>query len=165
MSAIPLKYAPPQLTPKDRKRQIKMLNTSRALYKKNKYYTRKKINSYKNKKSNHVANAVKLYNVKNVTPGTELSSKTGCSISALRQIVRKGEGAYYSSGSRPNQTPQSWGLARLASAITGGKSAAVDFDIINKGCSHKKKAFILANSAKRKYGYGHAKTKKIKLFE
>ena len=93
MSAIPLKYAPPQLTRKDKKAQIKMLIKSRALYKKNQYYTRKKINSYKNKKSNHVANAMKLYNVKNVTPSAELSSKTGCSIAALRQIVRKGEGA------------------------------------------------------------------------
>jgi hypothetical protein len=165
MSVIPLKYAPTQLTRKDKKTQIKMLMKSRDLYKKHKYYTRKGIHSYKNKKSNHVANAIKIYNIKNVTPSRELSSKTGCSIAALNQIARKGEGAYYSSGSRPNQTPQSWGLARLASAITGGKSAAVDFDIINKGCNHKKKAFILANSARRKYGYGHAKTKKLKLFE
>ena len=165
MSVIPLKYAPPQLTRKDKKTQIKMLMKSRDLYKKHKYYTRKGIHSYKNKKSNHVANAMKIYNIKNVTPSRELSSKTGCSISALNQIVKKGEGAYYSSGSRPNQTPQSWGLARLASAITGGKSAAVDFDIINKGCNHKKKAFILANSARRKYKYGRTKSKKLKLFE
>ena len=52
--------------------------------------------------------------------------KTGCSIEALKKIVNKGEGAYYSSGSRPNQTSHSWGYARLASAITGGKAAAVD---------------------------------------
>jgi len=38
----------------------------------------------------------------------------------LQKIVNKGMGAYYSSGSRPNQTPASWGIARLASAITGG---------------------------------------------
>ena len=41
--------------------------------------------------------------------------------------MKKGQGAYYSSGSRPNQSAHSWGYARLASAITGGKSAAVDF--------------------------------------
>ena len=90
-----------------------------------------------------------------------LSKKTGCSLSALIKIVNKGEGAYYSSGSRPNQTAKSWGLARLASSITAGKSAAVDYDILYKGCDHKKKAFILANKSKKKYNYGHSKTKKI----
>jgi hypothetical protein len=89
-----------------------------------------------------------------------LALATGCSIPALQKIVNKGEGAYYSSGSRPNQTPQSWGLARLASAITGGKSAAVDYNIIRDGCRHTKRAFILANKARRKYGFGHSKTKK-----
>ena len=92
-----------------------------------------------------------------------MATKTGCSLSALRQIVKKGEGAYYSSGSRPNQTAQSWGLARLASSITAGKSAAVDFDILNKGCNHKKKAFILAKKSKKIYKYGHSKTKKITI--
>ena len=74
--------------------------------------------------------------------------------------MKKGEGAYYSSGSRPNQTPQSWGLARLASSITSGKSAAVDYDIIENGCDHTKKAFILANKSRKKYKYGHSKIKK-----
>lgn len=63
-------------------------------------------------------------------------------MSALKQIVRKGQGAYFSSGSRPNQTSQSWGLARLASSITAGKSAAVDYDILEKGCDHKKRHFF-----------------------
>ena len=79
------------------------------------------------------------------------------------QRCKKGEGAYYSSGSRPNQTPKSWGLARLASSLTSGKAAAVDYDIIKKGCNHNKKAFILANKSKKKYKYGHGKTKKIDI--
>jgi hypothetical protein len=87
-----------------------------------------------------------------------LSSKTGCSIAALNKIVSKGEGAYYSSGSRPNQTPQSWGYARLASSVTGGKAAIVDYDILEKGCNHKKPAFLLAKKAKRKYNYGKTHT-------
>jgi hypothetical protein len=90
-----------------------------------------------------------------------LSHATGCSISSLKKIVNKGEGAYFSSGSRPNQTSQSWGIARLASAITAGKSAAVDYDILEKGCDHKKRAFILAKKAKKQYGYGHSKTRKV----
>jgi hypothetical protein len=86
--------------------------------------------------------------------------KTGCTLDALNKIVKKGEGAYYSSGSRPNQTGQSWGLARLASSLTAGKSAAVDYDILEKGCNHHKKAYKLANQARRKYKYGHSSTRK-----
>ena len=146
---------------KIKKTQIKMLMKSKKLYKNNKYYTRTRLSSYKNKKSKHIVNARNIYNIENITPNTELAKKTGCTLSALNQIVKKGEGAYYSSGSRPNQTAQSWGLARLASSLTAGKSAAVDYDIIEKGCDHKKKAFILANKSRQKYKYGHSKTKKI----
>jgi hypothetical protein len=157
---FPVRYVPKKLTRKDKQKQINMLLKSKKLYKKHKYYTRKHISSYKNIKSNHLLNARKIYNVKNITPNRELSLKTGCKISALKQIIKKGEGAYYSSGSRPNQTPQSWGLARLASSLTSGKSAAVDYDIIKNGCNHKKKAFILANKSRKKYKYGHSKTRK-----
>ena len=158
---FPIRYVPNVLTRKDKKKQINMIIKSKKLYKKHKYYTRKNISSYKNKKSNHISNARKIYNIKNITPNKELSLKTGCKISALKQIVKKGEGAYYSSGSRPNQTPQSWGLARLASSLTSGKAAAVDYDIIKKGCNHKKKAFLLANKSRKKYKFGHSKTKKM----
>ena len=156
---LPIRYVPKKITRKDKQKQINMLIKSKKLYKKHKYYTRKNISSYKNIKSNHLVNARKIYNIKTITPNKELSLKTGCKISALKQIVKKGEGAYYSSGSRPNQTPQSWGLARLASSLTSGKSAAVDYDIIKKGCNHHKKAFLLANKSRKKYKFGHSKTK------
>ncbi len=52
------------------------------------------------------------------------------------------------------------GLARLASSLTSGKAATVDYDIIKKGCDHNKKAFILANKSRKKYKYGHTQTKK-----
>ena len=157
---FPVRYLPAQLTATDKQQYAKMMIKSRKLYKKHRYYTRKRLPSYKNKPSKHIINAQKIYNMKQITPNKDLSSKTGCSISALKQIVSKGEGAYYSSGSRPNQTPQSWGIARLASSITGGKAAAVDYNILDKGCNHKKKAFILANKSKKKYKYGHSKTRK-----
>lgn len=140
-----------------------MLMKSQKLYKKGKYYTRQKVKSFKTKPSNHVANARRIYGVENVSPTPELARKTGCSIGALEKIINKGAGAYFSSGSRPNQTGQSWGLARLASAITAGKAAAVDYDILQDGCDHKGKAFILANQSKRKYGYGHGKTRKVQI--
>jgi hypothetical protein len=127
-----------------------MLLKSRKLYKKHQYYTRKKLASYKNKPSKHIRNAQRIYKIEHVSPNEELADATGCSISALEEIVRKGEGAYYSSGSRPNQTAQSWGYARLASSLTAGKSAAIDYHILEKGCNHKKKAFILANQSRKR---------------
>ena len=160
---IPIRYLPKRLTSKDKSKQIRMLMRSRRLYKNNKYYTRKQIPSYKSKTSNHIVDARRIYKISNVEPNKELASKTGCTLSALHKIVSKGEGAYFSSGSRPNQTAQSWGIARLASSITGGKSAAVDYNIIEKGCNHKKRAFILANRAKRMYKYGHSRTKKVNV--
>ena len=160
---IPVRYLPKKLTRKDKSKQVRMLMRSRRLYKNNKYYTRKEVPSYKSKTSNHIVDACRIYNITSVVPNKELAMKTGCTIGALRKIVSKGEGAYYSSGSRPNQTPQSWGIARLASSLTAGKSAAVDYDIIKKGCNHKKRAFILANRAKKMYKYGHSSTKKVKV--
>ena len=160
---IPIRYLPTNLTKKDKKRQLSMLLKSRNQYKKGKYVTRDKISSYKSKKSNHIMNAQQLYNVSKIVPNKELAEKTGCKIEALAKIVNKGEGAYFSSGSRPNQTAKSWGLARLASAITAGKAAAVDYNIISEGCDHKKKAFILALKSRKKYGYGLKKTKKVTI--
>jgi hypothetical protein len=156
-----MRYLPAQLTVRDKKKQARMLIRSKRLYKKQQYYTRKPLSSYKNKTSKHIRNAQKIYKIKQITPNNELAKKTGCSLSALNQIVRKGEGAYFSSGSRPNQTAQSWGLARLASSITSGKAAAVDYSILDKGCDHKKKAFILANKSRRMYKHGHSKTRRV----
>lgn len=140
---FPARYIPDQLSRKDKKIQRNMLLRSRRMYAKGKYYTRKPLASYKHKTSKHILKAERIYGVKNVAPNKELAVKTGCSVSALNAIVRKGEGAYYSSGSRPNQTAQSWGIARLASAITGGNASKVDFHIL-KGCNRNKMAYKLA---------------------
>ena len=158
---FPTRYLPSLLTIKDKAKQTRMLRKSQKMYKQGKYYTRKPVPSFKSKPSKHLANARRIYKVQNVLPNAELSKVTGCSIDALNKIVKKGEGAYFSSGSRPNQTAQSWGYARLASAITGGKSAAVDYKILEEGCNHRGKAYMLAREAKRKYGYGQGKTRKV----
>jgi hypothetical protein len=144
------RYVPNSLTQKDKQKQRSMLTKSRKMYKQNKYYTRKPVASYKHKTSNHITNAKRIYEVQTVVPNKELAMKTGCSVNALQQIVRKGEGAYYSSGSRPNQTPQSWGLARLASSITAGNASIVDYDILEKGCNSTSKALKLAKTRKNK---------------
>lgn len=149
--SIPLRYLPNKLTKKDKGKQLRMLNKSRKMYKKGVYYNRSKnhVSSFKSKPSKHIIKAKAIYKIDNITPNKQLSKATGCSLKALKKIVQKGEGAYYSSGSRPNQTAQSWGLARLASTLTAGKAAIVDFDILDKGCDHNKKAFILAKKAKK----------------
>tara|TARA_Y100000592_G_scaffold63806_1_gene99477 strand:- start:1142 stop:1552 length:411 start_codon:yes stop_codon:yes gene_type:complete len=49
-----------------------------------------------------------------------------------KKIMDKGIGAYFSGGSRPNQTPSSWKYARLASVITGGPARKVDKAIWEK---------------------------------
>ena len=155
---VPIRYLPKRLSKKDREKQVKLLIKSRKLYKKGEYFTRSKLNSYPHKESSHVIKAKHLYNVKTLIPNLELSQKTGCSIDGLKQIVRKGEGAYFSSGSRPSQTAQSWGIARLASSITGGKSSAVDLHILKKECHHNKQAYKLAIKTP---GFGRRSTKHI----
>ena len=150
MLSVPLRYLPVRLTKKERKQQYKMLMKSRKLYKKQKYYTRKKLPSYKHQTSKHILKARRIYKLEKISPSKQLAKATGCTVKALKRIVSKGEGAYFSSGSRPNQTAQSWGIARLASAVTGGKASAVDFKIIEEGCDHKKKAYKMALRVKGK---------------
>lgn len=162
MTQVPEKYAPPtHLSKRDQRTQLRMLASSKQAYKQQRYVTRKQLPSFRNRPSNHVIRARKIYHIEHITPSAPLARATGCSKSALQQIVKKGEGAYYSSGSRPNQTAQSWGLARLASAITSGKAAAVDFDILKRGCHPTKKAFVLAQKAKAQQ-HTWRKTRKIK---
>ena len=130
---IPKRYLSPLSKP-DKIIQQKMILKSRRLYKKGIYSTRKSFASYPHKESKHIVKAKKKFGVDSMVPSAELAKKTGCPLPILQKIVQKGEGAYYSSGSRPNQTPQSWGLARLASALTGGPAAKVDASLV-KLCS------------------------------
>jgi len=160
---INLRYLPKALTQKDKKTQSKELIKSRKLYKKGKYYTRKHVSSFKSKKSQYIIEAEKIYKVEKIGATNKLSKATGCSKNALSKIIQKGEGAYFSSGSRPNQSAQSWGLARLASAITSGKAAAIDYNILEKGCKHNSKALTLAKKAKIKYGHGTRRVPKVKV--
>ena len=163
MVRVPKRYVPKMLTRKDKKKQKKMLRKSRKLYKQKKYYTRKRLRSFKSKTSPHILKARKMYKMKSIKPSRKLAKKTKCSMKALKKIVEKGQGAYFSSGSRPNQTGQSWGIARLASSITGGKAAAVDFKVLDKGCKKSSKALKLARKSRKKYNKGHRRVKSIKI--
>jgi hypothetical protein len=157
---INLKYLPKNLTRKDKKSQLKMLIKSRSLYKKGKFFTRNKVSSFRTKKSPHILKAMKVYKVDKIGATNKLANETGCSKSSLEKIINKGEGAYYSSGSRPNQTAQSWGIARLASSITSGKAAVVDYNILEKGCRQNSKALAMAKKAKKIYGNVTRRAKK-----
>ena len=91
---------------------------------------RPKVESFKSKRSGHVKKFEERYKTK-ITNDSFISkniiSKTG-----IDQILSKGRGAYYSAGSRTNQTPESWARARLASVIMGGKARQVDKAIWDK---------------------------------
>ena len=157
---VPLRYIPKRLSKKDKKTQKKELLRSRKAYKKGKYYTRKKVKTFKSTVSKHILKARKIYKINSIKPSKNLSKKTGCSINALEKIVNKGRGAYFSSGSRPNQTAESWGIARLASSITGGKASANDLNILQEGCKTTSRALKMAIKTKKK---GTRRVPKIKL--
>ena len=159
----PSRYVPKKLTSKDKIKQAKEIEKSKKMYKKKKYHTRKKIDSFKSKQSPHITKAQKIYNIEVIKPSKELSKKTKCSKKGLNKIFQKGQGAYYSSGSRPNQTPHSWAYARLASAISGGKAAAVDYKIIEKECSKNSKVLKLAKKSMKKYKKGRKKVPKTSV--
>jgi hypothetical protein len=134
---------------RDTIRQRQAIIRSRKAYKRGVYINRPKIASFANKKSPHVYRATNLYGVPTMAPTPTLARATGCSRSALNQIIKKGEGAFYSSGSRPNQTAQSWAYARLGSSLTGGPASQVDYKILEKGCSKKSRPLQLANRTRR----------------
>lgn len=163
MAYVPRRYVPKNLTLRDKRKAKKELNLSRKLYKKHIYHTRKKVSSFHSKPSNHIVTAKKVYGLQEIIPSALLAKKTGCSLGALQQIVKKGEGAYFSSGSRPNQTAQSWGYARLSSSITGGKASAVDYSILEKGCAKNSKALKLAKKSMYYNTHGRRSVPTVKL--
>ena len=59
----------------------------------------------------------------------DIAKITGYKYSGLKIIYQKGEGAFYSSPQsvRPSvKSPQQWAMARIYSAVMGGKSAKID---------------------------------------
>ena len=118
------------LSKKDKKKQLKSLKKSQKSYKKGKYYSRPKLKSFKEKKSSWTQKFHKLH--PNAKTLKQISDATGIPKPALSAVKKKGMGAYYSSGSRPNQTAESWGLARMYSYILGGPTRKVDNHITKK---------------------------------
>lgn len=120
-----------KLSKNNKSKQLKELAKSRKAYKSKRYYDRKKMPSFKSKKSKHVVDFEKKYCV-NITHLPKVAKATGVPIKALKDILKKGRGAYYSSGSRPNQTSHSWAYARLGSVLLKRNSYKIDKHILDQ---------------------------------
>jgi len=118
------------LSNRDINRQKRNIKTARKSYKKGKYVDRPKLKSYKKKESGWTAKFHKRYPEAKTIP--QIARATGIPAKALNAVKRKGMGAYYSSGSRPNQTAHSWGMARMYSYILGGPTRKIDREITKK---------------------------------
>lgn len=136
--AYPNTYIPKGLSKTDKEKQKKQLDKSVKDYKKGKYTDREKLKSYKSKPSSYVVETKKELRITNVKPKT-VADKLGKTDKrkkeleeGLEKVLEKGKGAFYSSGSRPNQTPYSWGLGRVASVLQGGKARKIDKAIVEK---------------------------------
>ena len=130
--SIPLKYLE-GLTSKDREKRVKELKESHALYthdkKKAAYKSADNRTKYQlpRKRSSWTIAFQKRYgDILRTAPSKEFERATHISIKAQREILKKGRGAFVSSGSRPNQTADSWAYARLASVAMGGPARRVD---------------------------------------
>ena len=118
------------LSRKDKKLQKRNIRTAKRSYKQGKYVSRPKLKSFKKKESGWTAKFHKRYPEAKTVP--QIARATGIPAKALNAVKRKGMGAYYSSGSRPNQTAESWGKARMYSYIMGGPTRKYDQHITDK---------------------------------
>jgi hypothetical protein len=105
------------LTGDDRKKQIKSIFEGKKRPK----------TDFKSKRSSWAEKFEKKYGTK--ISDTDFIHKNIITKTGQEKIINKGRGAYFSSGSRPGQTPQSWGLGRLASVIMGGPARKIDKDL------------------------------------
>ena len=114
------KYVPSSLSKEDKQKQIKSIIEKKD---------RPKV-EYKSRRSKYVVDFEKKYGTK--ITDDDFINKNIIKKKGIDLILDKGIGAYYSSGSRPNQTPFSWSRARLASVIMGGVARKIDKKIWEK---------------------------------
>ena len=116
------------LTPHQKLLQARLISQSQEHYEKTgEVKARPKVSDRPSPRSTHARKFENKYGfkvtetakVKRLFPDTDVD-----------KILAKGKGAYMTSGSRPNQTPDSWANARLASVLTGGNALKVDKDLV-----------------------------------
>ena len=125
---IPKRYLPDTLSATERKKQIKSIFEGKD---------RPKVKVKKRKSSWTIQFNEKygkeIDKLKGGKSKKNIAKVTGIPLGAINEIFKKGEGAYYSSGSRPNQTASSWAYARVYAYIMGGKKIrAIEKDITKK---------------------------------
>lgn len=116
---VPKRYVPDSLSESDKRKQVKSIMTGSK---------RPSVKSYDSKRSSHVKAFERKY-------GFSIRDKrveTLIAREGINQILRKGRGAYHSSGSRPNTSAEAWAYARLASVLMGGNARKVDRKIYDK---------------------------------
>jgi len=125
---IPERYVPKSLSISDLRKQLKSIIEG---------VKRPQLKSFKSEKSDWTKKAEEYFgNDRSLNDIVEKLGETPKRkkeiLKGLKEINKKGEAAYYTSGSRPNQTPQSWGIARVYSVLFGGASRKIDKDIVEK---------------------------------
>ena len=118
---IPKQYIPESLSDKDLEKQVKSIKEEKG---------RPKVETFKSKRSGFVKEFEEKYKTK--ISDFDFIEKNILKKEGIKQVLNKGVGAYYSSGSRPNQTPTSWSRARLASVIMNGPARKIDKKIWEK---------------------------------
>lgn len=112
----------------DKEKQIKSIFEAK---------NRPKIDSVKSRKSSWTVKFDKIYGKEIEKIGGKKTLKNIAKVSkipekALREIYQKGAAAYFTGGSRPNQTKDSWAYARVYSYILGGNTRKIDVEITKK---------------------------------
>ena len=109
------KYIPAYLSAEDKRRQARSIRRGTD---------RPELKSAKTRRSSWVTKYERKYG----RPITDRAfiEKHLLKKAGVDKILGKGRAAYYTSGSRPNQTNHSWAYARLASVILGGPARKVD---------------------------------------
>lgn len=117
---IPESYVPKELKGADRRKQIESIckGTKRPKVK------------FETRRSEHVIKFEKKY--KRKITDMDWIDKNLLKKKGQELILNKARAAYFTSGSRPNTTPEQWAYARLASVLTGGKARNIDKKEYNK---------------------------------
>lgn len=116
------------LTPQQRILQQRLISKSQKTYEKTgEILERPKVSAKKTPRSPWA----KKFEEKHGFPVTDLDKvKKAYPNADVETILKKGAGAYASSGSRPNVSSYQWKFARLASALLGGPASKVDKNLL-----------------------------------
>lgn len=133
---IPKRYIPRTLSKEDREKQRKEIIKSRKEFEKGKFKVRPKLESFKSRESTWTQKAKEkgIAGSPQVIASkiTRTPKRKAEVLKGIKEIEAKGKAAYFTSGSRPNQTPTSWARARTYSVLFGGPSRKVDKAIVDK---------------------------------